>query len=199
LLLSNLVWWIYLVNKTSRYFAVIAPLLAISLASAPVIWAGRRRLGWILITVVGVSQIAGNLLYLGRADQANYERVKAELVRIIPSGRPVYGGITFWLALHDRQFYSYTRTSLAYAVEKLHSFYLISNDHVLENGSGYGNDDYAALRSAVNSLIRSKDRAELIGRVPDPFYGDLHVYLVRPSAGNSTANAAFAPAPTHHD
>jgi hypothetical protein len=89
----------------------------------------------------------------------------------------VYGAITFFLGLHDRTYYSWHRTPLEFAIRKLGVNYLILNDRVLLHGSGYGNDDWREIRETANAFVRTG--ADLVGRVPDPFYGDLEIYRVR--------------------
>jgi Dolichyl-phosphate-mannose-protein mannosyltransferase len=190
LLLSNLLLWIYLVNKTSRYFAIIAPMLAIALAAAAQSCTGRRRvIAWLVIAFLIASQVGGNLFYLARACQADYQHLSKKLVRIIPVGRPVYGAITFWMALRDRKYYSFERTPLLYALGRVKSFYLIANDRVMEKGSGYGNDDYGALSAEVEALVRLNKRVQLVGSIRDPFYGDLRIFYVHPAAGSADHGA----------
>ena len=96
---------------------------------------------------------------------------------MIPPGARVYGAITFFLALHDHPYYSWNRGTLDYAVNNLGVNYLILNDRVLLNGSGFGLDDWRDVREAANAFVET--HADLIGHVPDPFYGDLKVYRVK--------------------
>ncbi len=178
-LLGNLLGWVYLVNKTSRYFAIVAPALAILVAAAAATAWSRKRWGRpaaCLLVFSMFSQLAGNLLLLYRARHANYQSVGAELRAIIPPNESVYGAITFWMALHDRKYCSFDRTPLAYAITERRPSFLIANDRVMTGGSGYGQDNFAGLRAAVTAFVQT--HATLVGQVPDPFYGDLMIYRI---------------------
>jgi hypothetical protein len=51
------------------------------------------------------------------------------------------------------------------------------NDRVLVNGSGFGSEDWREVRERANAFVET--HADLIGHVPDPFYGDLQIYRVK--------------------
>ena len=175
----NLFAWMYLVNKTSRYFAVVAPTLAILVAAAAVVSWNQKTWGKPvagLLVFCMLSQCAGNLLLLYRSRNANYASVGAQLRAVIPRGESVYGAITFWMALHDRKYSSFDRTPLEYAIAVRHPSFMITNDRVMAGGSGYGQDNFAGLRAGVTAFVQ--DRAGLVGQVSDPFYGDLRIYRV---------------------
>ena len=179
LIVPSLLIWPQTGNPTVRYFAIIAPYLALAVGLA---WMVLRQTRWraifaVCCAVVVLTQIAGNLLVLRQARTANYASVTRSLRNIIPADAHVYGAITFFLALHDRTYYSWHRTPLDYAVQKLGVNYLILNDRVLLHGSGYGEDDWREIRETANAFVRTG--ADLVGRVPDPFYGDLEIYRVR--------------------
>jgi 4-amino-4-deoxy-L-arabinose transferase-like glycosyltransferase len=180
LLGSNLLGWIYLVNKTSRYFAIVAPIFAIVVAiAAASIW---NRKGWgkpvaSLLVLCMFSQLAGNLLLLYRSKNANYPAVNAQLRSVIPAGESVYGAITFWMALHDRRYLSFDRTPLEYAIGVRRPSFMITNDRVMISGSGYGQDNFADLRMSIDAFV--EDHATLVGTLTDPFYGNLRIYRVR--------------------
>jgi 4-amino-4-deoxy-L-arabinose transferase-like glycosyltransferase len=165
-------------NQSSRYFVIVTPYLILLLVAAATqlsttLWA--RRIAVTVLVVVAASQIAGNVYFLGRFRAADYSKLTASLRQVIPDGEPVYGALTFWLALHDRPFYSFSRTSLNYALQ--HGItYVISNDRVLLHGSGYGDNYYEPLREELTAFLRS--HSQLVGEVHSDFYGDLEVYHV---------------------
>jgi 4-amino-4-deoxy-L-arabinose transferase-like glycosyltransferase len=133
LLLLNLAWLIFLVNKGPRYIVMLSPLFAIVLA-----WFGARNIGSryqgvavAALAVVLITQVGGNCYWLYRYRGANYAAVTGQLREIVPAGSSVYGAITFWMALHDRTYYAYDRTTLQSAVEKLRPQYMILYDRVM--------------------------------------------------------------------
>jgi 4-amino-4-deoxy-L-arabinose transferase-like glycosyltransferase len=168
----HLLFWIYLVNGTSRYFTLVAPLFAMLMAGA---WMySHGRLALVGVVLLGVTQLAGNLLLLRSFRNADYSGLGARLQALIPPNESVYGAITFWMALHDRTYYCYDRTDAQYAEEQFRPSYVIFNDRVMVRGSGYGSDSHAELRSKLGDWIRRS--GTLAGKVPDPFYGKLEVY-----------------------
>jgi len=203
LIIPSLLLWPKEVNPTVRYFAVLAPYFALAVAlSFQTINRPRWRLAfacWCALVVV--TEIAGNVIVLRQARTANYVACTNRLRSLVPENARVLGAITFFMALHDRTYYSWNRTPLDFAVNKLGVDYLIMNDRVLLHGSGFGLDDWKEQREIANSFVR--ESADLVGRVPDPFYGDLEIYrvrqnstsdswghnLVKPSASPSNANA----------
>lgn len=175
-----LLWWMYLPNKSARYFAVVAPFFALALAAAACAFAAERK--WRVraiaaCVIVGLSQLAGNLFLLYKSRPASYVVVERELRQLIPPGSSVYGAITFWVALHDRAYYSYERMPFEYAIAKRRPEYLILNDRVMVKGMGWGLDDWGKLRTTANAFAR--EHGELAGRVSNPFYGDLEIYRVK--------------------
>jgi hypothetical protein len=81
------------------------------------------------------------------------------------------------MALHDRPYYSWNRTPLTVAVQRLGVTYLVLNDRVLLHGSGLGKDDWKNVREFADQFVRTN--ADLVARAPDPFYGDLEIYRVK--------------------
>ena len=179
LLAVNLAWLLFLVNKGPRYLVMLSPLFAIVLAYFAARSAGGRygKIAAAAVALVLLTQAGGNSYWLYRYRGANYAVVSRQLQNLVPPGESVYGAITFWMALHDRTYYAYDRTTLPYAVEKLHPRYMILYDRVMMNGSGYGVDNFAALRAEATEFVRT--HGELAGRVSNNFYGDLEVYRVR--------------------
>jgi len=175
----NILWWTFLVNKTARYFSVGAPLFALVLALAGV--ALLRKATWprttaCALALLVLSQLAGNALLLYSFRNADYREVAQQLRAAIPADKSAYGITTFWLALNDRKYYSYDRAPFGYAISALKPDYLILNDRVMLHGSGYGTDDFKALREQSNEFAQGS--ALLMAKIPNPFYGPLAVYHV---------------------
>jgi len=177
--LVNLLWWSSTINKTPRYFADLAPLFALLLASAAYELAGRprRRLAALAaLALLIVTQVAGNVVLLAKYRNADYPAVARELRRLIPPGASAYGAITFWMALNDRVYYSFDRAPFDYSISKLRPEYLILNDRVMVHGVGYGENEYEGLRRDWNAFAH--EHAVLMGTVNNGFYGDLEIYRV---------------------
>lgn len=175
----NVLWWAYLVNKGPRYHVLIAPLFALTLGYAAARLGELRAARIPAVAALGLvlgTQVAGNAYWLYKYRSADYTAVTRDLRKIIPPGAKVFGATTFWMALHDHDYYAYDRTTLNYAVNRLHADYLILNDRVMVNGSGHGSDDFAALRAQAEALVR--ERGTLAGTAPNDFYGDLRIYRV---------------------
>jgi hypothetical protein len=179
LILPCMAWWAYIRNPSARYMAIAAPYSSLLLAGgALALWnqkpAWRRKLVGVVVLLL-VAQVASNyaLLYIYR--KADYTGVTSALRALIPRDATVYGALTFWMALNDHQYYSWNRTSLPYALDH-GATYLILNDRVLVGGEGHGRDDWRIRRLTLEDFV--KTNASLIGRVPNPFYGDLQIYHV---------------------
>jgi 4-amino-4-deoxy-L-arabinose transferase-like glycosyltransferase len=178
-LAPSLLWFLYLVNKTPRYFAVVAPCLAILIgAAAFATWQAKRfrRFAGAVVLIVVITQLIGNAMLIRKSADADYSSVATQLQRLIPRGSSAYGAITFWFALRDRTFYSYNRIPLKDAVATLHPSYMILKDRVMMVGEGNGVDTWAALRKDVQGFV--EHHGSLIGRVSSRFYGDLEVFAV---------------------
>lgn len=181
LIAGMLVWWLYMVNKSPRYFAMLAPLTAVALATASErairAWPRARTTVLAVVGVCFVSQLAGNVYFLHRARLADYSSVGRELRTAIPSGSRTWGAITFWMALHERPYYSWNRTPLDFAIRELKPEYLIINDRVMMRGEGLGRDDWAETRLAAQAF--SRDHGDRVAVVDSSFYGSLEVIRVR--------------------
>ena len=191
LLVPSLLLWPKEVNPTARFFVILAPYFALAVALA---FDALDRPKWrpvvaCWIALVVVSEIAGNLLFLRQARTANYVACSRQLRSAVPADAHVYGAITFFMALYDRPYYSWNRTPLDWAVDKLGVNYLILNDRVLVHGSGIGLDDWKEVREKAENFARTN--ADLIAKVPDPFYGDLEIYRVRPASTAGRASPAL--------
>jgi hypothetical protein len=178
LFLVNLAWWLPMVNKTSRYIAVLAPISAILLGAVFAISSTRRtRLAWAAaIGMVVVTQLAGNIYWVYKYRIADYPAVARQLQAAIPPGASVYSITTFWMALPDRTFYAYDRTPFAFARDRLKPEYIILYDRVMVAGSGRGQDEFGDLRRDLTELAHAQ--GTLVTRVSNGFYGDMEVYHV---------------------
>jgi hypothetical protein len=178
LLLPVLLWWTYLLNKNTRYFAITAPVFALAVAAAAYALPHTRtwsRAAWASCLLYGVTQVGGNLLFLYNFRNTDYRLVASRLREAIPAGSSVYGGASLWMALHDRPYFCYERTPLDYALDHLSPNYLILNDRLMVYGTRYG-DDFTVLRAQANEFARHN--GALVAHIPHRFYGDLDVYRV---------------------
>jgi 4-amino-4-deoxy-L-arabinose transferase-like glycosyltransferase len=176
LLTPTVFWLIYTVNKTSRYLALLAPVFALTIGAAIAATGANRKLHRILLAfscLVVAAQMAANFFLLHAARNADYNKVTAELHSVIPPGQTAYGTITFWLALHDRPFISYERTSPWMAANQFHTRYFITGDRVITGNYSGHEDDY---KDVNRTLAEIAAQSKLVGDFPDPYYGDLKVY-----------------------
>jgi 4-amino-4-deoxy-L-arabinose transferase-like glycosyltransferase len=179
-IVPNLLWWSFLVNKSPRAWALLAPVFALALAFAVDAIQGRwRRWAVAGLLLLGLTQVAGNAFLLYRFRKADYPEVARQLQIIIPPGASAYGITTFFTALPGRRYVSYDRAPLDWALQHERPDYLILFDRVMMSGSGAGQDDFSALRRQAEVLIRTPGRLELAGRVSNDFYGNLEIYRVR--------------------
>jgi 4-amino-4-deoxy-L-arabinose transferase-like glycosyltransferase len=176
LLIPSVLWFIYTANKSSRYLSLLAPIVALAIGAAVTATRADRKLHNILLVLsclVVVAQMSANILLLHAARSADYNKVAAELRSVIPPGQTAYGTITFWLALHDHRYISYERTDPWMAANEFHARYFITGDRVMTNGLPGDEPFYKSLRA---NLAEVTARSTLVGRFPDPYYGDLKVY-----------------------
>ena len=180
LLLPTLGWLVYMVFKSSRYMAILAPLFAMAIGAAVAATRDRRLLHKTMLALAGlavVAQFGANLVLLRAARTANFTRLTEELRRIVPAGQPVYGTITFWLAFPDRLFVSYERTNPWMAANVYHVRYFIVGDRMMTNSDVFGEKGfYQDLNREMGEI---EARSDLAGEVDDPYYGDLKVYRLR--------------------
>lgn len=176
LLAVNLGWFLYMVNKGPRYLVLLSPLFAIVLAYfVAQCWRRRwHRIAIAAVTLVFLTQLAGNAYWLYKSRVANYPAVARELQNIVPPKASVYGITTFWMALHDRTYYAYDRTPFDFAIEKLRPEYIILYDRVMSQGSGHGADDFQQLRTEATAFVAQ--HGVLAGRVSNEFYGNMEIY-----------------------
>ena len=181
LVVPSLLLWTTEVNPTSRFFVIVAPYLTVVLVAGALAFGKtptRMRITICVLVLIGLTQAAGNTYLLGRARSADYRAVTFGLRELIPGDAPVYGAITFWLALYDRPFYAYNRTPLDYGLQ--HGVrYIIMNDRVMLNGTGYGSNFFEPLLLQLKAFLPK--HGELVGTVKNAFYGDLEVYRINGS------------------
>jgi 4-amino-4-deoxy-L-arabinose transferase-like glycosyltransferase len=178
-ILPCVVWYAYERNPTSRYIATAAPFLSLLLGGGLLAaWTYRpqwRRLAMAAAVLVLLTEVGSNYFVEYVYRKANYTEVTRQLRALIPPDAPVYAALTFWMSFPDRPFYAWNRTPVQYAVDR-GAAYLILNDRVLVNGSGFGLDDWADRRREMADFVSR--HATLVGRAPNSFYGDLEVYRV---------------------
>ena len=176
LLTPSVFWLIYTVNKSSRYLAILAPILALTMGAAVAATGANRKLRRIVLAcscLVVAAQMSANFLLLHAARNADYTKVASELCGVIPPGQTAYGTITFWLALHDRSFISYERTDPWMAANQFNARYFITGDRAMTSGFP---GDYAFNQRLRRSMAEVIAQSKLVGHFPDPYYGDLKVY-----------------------
>jgi 4-amino-4-deoxy-L-arabinose transferase-like glycosyltransferase len=177
LLVPTAVWFIYMTTtKTSRYFALLAPVFALTIGAAFAVTSENRKLNRIVLALsclVVAAQMSANFLLLYQARKADYNKVAAELRSVIPPGQTAYGTITFWLALHDHPYISWERTDPWMAANQFHARYFILGDRVMISGMPGDEAFFEKLRQRVAGVTA---QSKLVGHFPDPYYGDLKVY-----------------------
>ncbi len=176
LLLPTVLWFIDTVNKSSRYLALLAPVVALTLGAAVVAVKGRRLLhrGMVAATaLVIVAQAGANVVLLRAARSADYSHVAEELRSVVPAGETVYGTITFWLAFRDHPYLSYERTDPVMAADEFHARYFVTGDRMMASGGGMDEAYYTEMKEHLGQVL---SRATKVGEFPDPYYGDLKVY-----------------------
>jgi hypothetical protein len=100
----------------------------------------------------------------------------AELRRVIPPGQTAYGTITFWMALRDRGYIAYERTTPAQAADQFNARYFITGDRVMENGLKNDEGFYVNLRREMADVVA---RSTLVGTISDPYYGQIKIYKLQ--------------------
>ena len=176
LLVPTLLWFVETVNKSSRYFALVAPVLGFVFGAAVAAVRGRGRWRTAMLAASGfviVAQLGANLMLLHGARNANYSRVGALLDAAVPVGEPAYGTITFWLAMRHHPYISQERTTPQMAARDFGVHYYILGDRKMTEGDA---GDAAYFASMRRSLADIAAHGTLVRTVPDPYYGNLRVY-----------------------
>jgi hypothetical protein len=185
LILPSMAWWAYVRNPSARYAAYAAPYFSLLLAGAALaLWERKpawRRMVLASAAAMLILEVGSNfaLLYVYR--KADYAGLTRQFHAIIPRNVTVYGSLPFWMALAPQPFYSFNRTPLDYALAH-GATYIIANDKIMVEGNGWGEDDWAKIRQATTEFVRTN--ATLVGRIPNPYYGDLEIYRVNPKPGS---------------
>lgn len=176
LLTPTVLWLIYTVNKSSRYLAIVAPIFALAIGAAVAATGANRKQHRVVLAfscLVVVAQMSANFLLLRGAKNADYNKVAAELLSVIPPGQSAYGTMTFWLALHDHPFISYERTDPWMAANQFHTRYFITGDRVMTSGLP---GDEVFYKDLNHHMAEVTTQSKVVGHFPDPYYGDLKVY-----------------------
>lgn len=170
-------------NPTVRYMVSLVPIFAV-LAAYWLLQAwpagAERRIapGTVcavaIVLSLAVSQVAGNLIYLHRIRNADYDRVAHAVDRIIPPNSVVYGGMFWWLGLREHTVVPYMRMPWQRALREWRPTVVIMDDWVMVGG--YASDDWGALRKELDAWLA--EHGSLIGKVDGGFYGDLRIYSV---------------------
>ena len=178
LVIFQLLFFIFVNNAALivRYLTTAVPLVA--LLGGYWTWklySNKTRLSLLTTAVIvlslGVSQVAGNAIYLWQYRDADYLEVGRQLDAIIPDNSTIYGNMTFWLALRDHTFIHYRRTPWKKAVDYWQPDVVIMNDWTMT-----GQAERHELRQELYAYI--EDHGELLGEVKNGFYGDLEVYKI---------------------
>ena len=203
LLLPTLLWFVETVNKSSRYMALIAPMLAFAFGAAVAATRVKGRWRTAILVASGfviVAQLGANLLLLRGASKANYNRVGALLDASVPAGEPAYGTITFWLAMRKHPYISQERTTPEMAAHDYGVHYFILGDRMMAEGNDWDADYYERTRK---SLADIQAHGTLVRSLPDPYYGApqrvSHAVTCIPPGlpwqpGNATASLPESPA-----
>lgn len=176
LLAPSLIWFIETANKSSRYLSLFSPVLAFVIGGAVSATSGRKKLHRIVLSLACLTiaaQWTANLLLIKSARKADYNALGTKLRSVVPQGEAVYGTITFWLAFHDRPFISYERTDPWMAANDYHVRYFILGDRMMTQGVDWDKAFYQSMNQHLAEITR---RSKVVGRFPDPYYGDLIVY-----------------------
>ena len=182
LLLPSMLWLAYTVNKSSRYIALLAPIFALTMGAAAAAVHSRPKLYRLMVALsafVVVAQAGANFYLLRSASKANYNLLGDELRRDIPAGAATYATITFWLALRDRPFVAYERTTPAQAAHDFHARYFILGDRMMTQGSDWEPQYYKELNQQLADVT---GKGVMIDEIHDPYYGDLRIFRIPDSA-----------------
>ena len=180
LLIPTVLWLVYTANKSSRYLVLLAPLFAMVIGAAAASLRGRPKAHRAMVlaaALVVVAQLGANLFLLNQARHANYKKVGDELRSVIPPGATTYGAVTFWLALRNRNYIAYERTSPEIAANEFHAQYFIVGDRMMAGETSWANDYYKQLK---RDTLAVASRGKLVAEFPDPYYGDLKIYKLQP-------------------
>ena len=179
LLVPTLLWFVETVNKSSRYLALVAPVLGLVFGAAVAATRGRGRLRTAMVAAsafVILAQLGANLVLLRSARKANYNRMGALLDAAVPPGEAAYGTITFWLAMRNHPYISEERTTPEMAAHDYGVHYFILGDRMMTEGNNWDAEYYERTRK---SLADIQANGTLVRSIPDPYYGALKVYRIQ--------------------
>jgi len=177
-------------NPSVRYMAVFVPLIAILAAywcyqlyqTSTLNMANALQFKWLTDTKaiiaaliffsMGVSQVAGNAVYLWKFRHADYEEVITELRAVIPEKSIIYGGMAFWLGLREHQYVPYMRTSWQQALQQYNPDIIIMDDWVMAEGGSEG--EWYSLKVELDAYLTQ--HGKLLGEVSNSFYGNMKIY-----------------------
>ncbi len=177
-------------NPSVRYMAVFAPLIAILAASwswqlyqaSTLNMSNVLQFKWLtdskaviaafIFVSIGVSQVAGNVVYLWKFRHADYQQVITELSTVIPEKSTIYGGMAFWLGLREHQYVPYMRTSWQQALVRYNPNIVIMDDWVMAEGGSEG--EWYPLKKELDAYLTQ--HGKLLGEVSNEFYGDMKIY-----------------------
>lgn len=184
---GHLLFFIFVNNSNSsiRYMTSLLPLMAIiwayfsaqifNLDNKALKPALKYMLGLMLVGLIGGSQLAGNAYMLYKFRHADYHQVVTEIQQYLEPGDTIYGGMAFWLGLHDgHTFVPYMRMPWDRAVKEYQPDIVLMDDWVMMGGWVAG--EWLPLRKQLLEVM--KNQGTLLGEVNNPFYGDIKVYRV---------------------
>jgi hypothetical protein len=172
-------------NKSPRYLSLLMPFVVLLWAQGIwFVWDGQFRATGILplwararaskitaaglFMLVGLSQLAGNMIYLWQARPADVCAVCHDIDTLIPRESTVYGGMAFWIGLRNHVYVPYQRMPWQQAIDEYHPNIVILNDRVMVHGSYPG--EWDSLRAELSEYVAVHGR--LLGEVPNGFYGE---------------------------
>ncbi len=179
----QLLFFIFVNNSVSsvRYMTPLIPIVAVIAGQwthalftnrvAPGILQPRALLAVTIVVGLGLSQIAGNGLYLWRARSADYVATVESLNELIPPDSRVYGSITFWLGLRNHTFVPYMRKNWQRALEDHDPNVMIVDDLDMADPK----KRWGALRADLNAHVEEHGWT-LLGEVDAGYYGQIKVY-----------------------
>jgi 4-amino-4-deoxy-L-arabinose transferase-like glycosyltransferase len=176
-------------NSSVRYMTPLIPLVCLVSAQwACSLWAAStraladpRRLAALAIVVgLGLSQVAGNGVYLWRARNADHPATAAALNALIPAGSRVYGSIIFWMGLRNHHYVPYMRMPWKRAVAEHDPNVVIMDDWLMADPDRR----WTELRQELYEYLDAHG-ATLLGEVDGGYYGKhMKVYSLQPSSGS---------------
>jgi 4-amino-4-deoxy-L-arabinose transferase-like glycosyltransferase len=188
LVLMQLLFFIFVNNSnaTVRYMTTVVPLVAL-LAAYWLLqaWRGyverkdlvRGGCAAFIVAALALSELAGNLIYLRKIRDADYNAVVAEVSRLIPADSVIYGGMFWWIGL--REHYTvvpYMRMPWPRAVQDWHPTFVIMDDWVMTGNRV--DDNWKPLRQELNEYLAA--HGKMVGTVDGGFYGQLKIWSLAP-------------------